>query len=170
MSGTTSIISQQPSPLVACSVTLRASHEWDDAGTPPGGHAGFIYLMRIPFAEILSSDARSIDTLGRLKDANGDGAPDDDLRAGPKVATIERLYSGDLPLEMDKVWLDIATLSNNAYATEHEISKFGSVPAEQIEGILVVRRPAAMDGAVDPGEGVEHEPIDEEDVYYDHHQ
>jgi hypothetical protein len=170
MSGTTSIISQQPSPLVACSVTLRASHHWDDAGTPPGGTAGFIYLMRIPFAEILSSDARSIDTLGRLKDANGDGAPDDDLKAGPKVATIERLYSGDLPLEMDKVWLDIATLSNNAYAQEHEISKFGSVPAEQIEGILVVRLPAAMSGAVDPGEGVEHEPIDEEDVYYDHHQ
>jgi hypothetical protein len=170
MSGTTSIISQQPSPLVACSVTLRASHGWDDAGTPPGGTAGFIYLMRIPFAEILTSDARSIDTLGRLKDTNGDGVPDDDLKAGPKVATIESLYSGALPLAMDKVWLDIATLSNNAYAHEHEISKFGSVPAEQIEGILVVRKPAAMSGAVDPGEGVEHEPIDEEDVYYDHHQ
>jgi hypothetical protein len=69
---------------------------------------------------------------------------------------------------MSKAWLDIATLSNNAYSQEHEISKFGSVPAEQIEGILVVRRPAAMSGAVDPGEGVEHEPIDEEDVYYDH--
>jgi hypothetical protein len=169
MAGASSIISQQPSPLVACSVTLRASHDWDDAGTPPGGRAGFIYLMRIPFSAILTGDARSIDTLGRLKDANGDGVPDEDLRAGPKVTTVESLYRG-ATLEMDKVWLDIATLSNNQYAAEHEVSKFGSVPAEQIEGILVVRLPAAMTDGADPGQGVQHEAIDEEDVYYDHQQ
>jgi hypothetical protein len=45
---------------------------------------------------------------------------------------------------MDKVWLDIASLSDNEFESEHEISKFGAVPAEQIEGILVVRKPAAM--------------------------
>ena len=71
-----SSISSQPSPLVACSITLGASHSWDSAGTPTGGTAGFIYLMRIPFAQILSGDVRSIDTLGRLAG---------DLKKGPKV-------------------------------------------------------------------------------------
>jgi hypothetical protein len=34
------VVSQQPSPLVACSITLRASHHWDSAGTPQGGTTG----------------------------------------------------------------------------------------------------------------------------------
>ena len=45
---------------------------------------------------------------------------------------------------MNAAWLDIATLSNNQYATEHEISAFGIVPADEIEGILVIRKPAAL--------------------------
>jgi hypothetical protein len=73
-----------------------------------------------------------------------------------------------MPLDMKKVWLDVATLSHNQYANEHEISKFGSVPADQIEGILVVRLPKAMNGGIDPGQGVVYEPNDELDVYYDH--
>ena len=157
-------ISQQPSPLVACSITLRASHAWDSAGTPKDGTAGFIYLMRIPFDQILTSDARSIDTLGLLKDKNGDGQPDNDLKAGPRVLTLREVYAGTEKLDMSKVWLDIATLSNNQYSSEHEVSKYGSVPADQIEGILVIRRPAAMpaaapvappagDGGTPPGTG-----------------
>ncbi|MBI2894871.1 MAG: hypothetical protein HYY06_15050 [Deltaproteobacteria bacterium] len=126
-------VSQQPSPLVACSITLRASHAWDTAGTPDGGTAGFIYLMRIPFAQILAGDTRSIDTLSLLG-----GQP------GPRVLTVQELYENGAQLDMSKVWLDIATLSHNQYSSEHEVSKFGSVPAEQIEGILVIRRPAAM--------------------------
>jgi hypothetical protein len=133
-----SSISSQPSPLVACSITLGASHAWDTAGTPAGGTAGFIYLMRIPFAQILSGDVRSIDTLGRLQG---------NLDAGPKVLKIQDIAAGQSQLDMSKVWLDIATLSHNAYQSEHEISKFGTVPAEQIEGVLVIRLPAAMQAA-----------------------
>jgi hypothetical protein len=133
-----SSVSSQPSPLVACSITLGASHVWDTAGTPTGGTAGFIYLMRIPFAQILSGDVRSVDTLGRLKG---------NLNAGPKVLTIQDVAAGHSQLDMSKVWLDIATLSHNAYQSEHEISKFGTVPAEQIEGVLVIRLPAAMQAA-----------------------
>lgn len=133
-----SSISSQPSPLVACSITLGASHAWDAAGTPTGGTAGFIYLMRIPFAQIVSGDVRSIDTLGRLKG---------NLKAGPKVLKIQDIAAGQSDLDMGKVWLDIATLSHNAYQSEHEVSKFGTVPAEQIEGVLVIRLPAAMQPA-----------------------
>ena len=63
---------------------------------------------------------------------------------GPKVTSIQGLYRGDGQLDMSSAWLDIATLSNNLYAEEHEISAFGSVPAGQIEGILVIRKPAAV--------------------------
>jgi hypothetical protein len=148
------VVSQQPSPLVACSITLSASHAWDSAGTPTGGTAGFIYLMRVPFNQILSADHRSISTLGLLEGG--------DLKAGPQVATLENIYKGVLPLDMSKAWLDIATLSSNAYQSEHEVSKFGSVPAEQIEGILVVRLPARMAGGGDPGAGTptDQDPVD----------
>jgi hypothetical protein len=141
---TRATVSQQPSPLVACSITLRASHHWDKAGTPNGGVAGFIYLMRIPFDQILSGDRRSIDTLGLLADGDEDGEADGSLYAGPDVLDIQDVYQDGATIDMNRVWLDIATLSNNQYQGEHEISKFGSVHAEQIEGILVVRRPAAM--------------------------
>ena len=134
---TSPVIASQPSPLVACSITLAASHQWDTAGTPVGGTAGFIFLMRIPYAQILVGDTRSIDTLGRLN-------AQDPLHSGPKVLALQDIYAGTAQLDMSKVWFDIATLSHNQFSTEHEISKFGSVPAEQIEGMLVVRRPAAM--------------------------
>ncbi len=139
-----SSVSSQPSPLVACSVTLAAANSWSSAGTPQGGTAGFIYLMRVPFAQILTGDVRSIDTLGRLKG---------DLKSGPKTITLQSLYNGQSKLDMSKVWVDVATLSNNQYQNEHEISKFGSVPAEQIEGILVIRKPAAMTPAPTPAPG-----------------
>jgi hypothetical protein len=141
-------VSQQPSPLVACSITLRASHHWDTAGIPPGGTAGFIYLMRVPFAQIFAGDVRSIDTLSRHT-----GQP------GPQVLTVQQLYQHGARLDMSRVWLDIATLSNNLYSSEHEVSKFGSVPPEQIEGILVVRLPAAMSGTPEvEGDGEAGEP------------
>lgn len=121
-------ISSQPSPLVACSITLTAAHHWDSAGIPSGGAAGFIFLMRIPFADILTGNDRSVAT----------------LMPGPKTTSIQSLYAGDGHLDMSSLWLDIASLSNNLYQTEHEISAFGAVAAPQIEGILVVRKPAAV--------------------------
>lgn len=124
----TSYLSSQPSPLVACSITLRESHHWDSAGTPSGGRAGFIYLFRVPFSQILAGKRKSVATL-----------------EGPEVLAIQDLYDGSKTLDMSKVWLDIASLSNNLYSSEHEISKFGIVPAEQIEGLLVIRKPKAMD-------------------------
>lgn len=120
-------ISSQPSPLVACSITLGASHQWDTAGTPSGGTAGFIFLMRIPFADIVTGNATSVAT----------------IMPGPKTMPIQSLYAG-AQLDMSKAWLDVASLSNNQYETEHEISAFGAVPANEIEGILVVRKPAAV--------------------------
>lgn len=123
-----SSISAQPSPLVACSITLAAAHAWDSAGIPPGGQAGFIFLMRIPFEQILAGTETSVAT----------------LEPGPDVLSIGDLYAG-AELDMSKVWLDIATLSNNLFSSEHEVSKFGAVPAEQIEGVLVIRTPAAME-------------------------
>ena len=126
-SGSRWCLSSQPSPLVACSVTLRASHHWDDAGIPEGGRAGFIFLMRIPFRHIFAGSTRNISTLD----------------PPPHVLTVQDIYAGE-ELDMSRVWLDIATLSNDLYSSENEISKYGSVPAEQIEGILVVRRPANM--------------------------
>ena len=120
-------ISSQPSPLVACSITLGASHQWDSAGTPTGGTAGFIFLMRIPFKEILAGNDVSVAT----------------LMPGPKTTSIQSLYGGD-KLDLTHVWLDVASLSNNQYETEHEISAFGVVPADEIEGMLVVRKPAAV--------------------------
>jgi hypothetical protein len=128
-------ISSQPSPLVACSVTVNASRAWAWAGTPPGGRAGLVFLMRAPFKDILTADTRSIDTLGRL------GA--DPLHDGPKVLTLAKAYA-EGSLDMSRVWLDLATLSNDLYSTENEVSKFGAVPAEQIEGILVIGKPGAL--------------------------
>ena len=149
--GRATTIASQPSPLVACSVTLAASHQWDGAGTPTGGRAGFIYLMRLPFAQILVGDTRSIDTLGRLSG--------DPLHGGPKTLALQDVYAGNAQLDMHQVWLDIATLSHDQYANEHEISKFGSVPAGQIEGILVVRRPAAMGDPPDGGSAAPPTPM-----------
>jgi hypothetical protein len=83
--------------------------------------------MRIPFAQILAGSDRSVSTLS----------------PGPDVLSIQDVARGEA-LDLSKVWLDIASLSSNLYASEHEVSKFGAVPAEQIEGILVVRKPAAM--------------------------
>lgn len=133
-------VSSQPSPLVACSITLAAANSWARAGAPSGSPIGFIYLMRIPFEQILTSDERSIDTLGLLESGG-------DLKAGPKVLHLKEIYEGTQTLDMSKVWLDIATLSNNQYSSEHEVSKYGSVPAEQIEGILVVGTPSPSGGA-----------------------
>jgi hypothetical protein len=121
-------ISSQPSPLVACSITLGASHQWDTAGTPTGGTAGFIFLMRIPFKDVLTGNDTSVAT----------------IMPGPKTTSIQSLYAGTAHLDMSKAWLDVASLSNNQYETEHEISAFGAVPAGEIEGILVVRKPAAV--------------------------
>jgi hypothetical protein len=121
-------ISSQPSPLVACSITLGASHQWDTAGTPAGGTAGFIFLMRIPFKDILTGNDRSVAT----------------LMPGPKTTSIQSLYTGGAHLDLNSAWLDVASLSNNQYETEHEISAFGAVPANEIEGILVVRKPAGV--------------------------
>lgn len=123
----------QPSPLVACSVTLNAAKAWAHAGTPPGGRAGLIFLMRVPFRDILTGDSRSIDTLGRLTG--------DPLHGGPRVLTVDRAYEDPSAFDMGRVWLDLSTLSNDLYASENEISKFGAVPAEQIEGILVLGKP-----------------------------
>jgi hypothetical protein len=125
-------IISQPSPLVACSVTLNAARGWAFAGTPEGGRAGLIFLMRVPFKDILTGDRRSIDTLGRL-------GPDP-LHGGPEVLTLERVYA-EGSLDMTRVWLDLATLSSDIYAYENEISKLGAVPADQIEGILVLKKP-----------------------------
>jgi hypothetical protein len=122
-----SSISSQPSPLVACSITLEAAHAWDTAGTPSGGTAGFIFLMRIPFKEILTGNERSVST----------------LMPGPKTTSLQSLYNGE-HLDMSRVWLDVASLSNNQFESEHEISAFGAVPADEIEGILVIRKPAAV--------------------------
>jgi hypothetical protein len=121
-------VSAQPSPLVACSITLGASHVWDAAGTPTGGTAGFIFLMRLPFKDILTGNERSVAT----------------IMPGPKTTSIQGLYTQGEKLDFTSLWLDVASLSNNQYATEHEISAFGAVPAEQIEGILVIRQPAAV--------------------------
>jgi hypothetical protein len=123
-----SSISSQPSPLVACSITLEAAHAWDTAGTPSGGTAGFIFLMRIPFKEILTGNARSVAT----------------IMPGPETTSLQSLYAGTSRLDMSRVWLDVASLSNNQFETEHEISAFGAVVPEEIEGILVIRRPAAV--------------------------
>jgi hypothetical protein len=54
------------------------------------------------------------------------------------------LYNGTGKLDFESLWLDIASLSNNQFESEHEISAFGAVKAEQIEGILVIRKPAAV--------------------------
>ncbi len=121
-------ISSQPSPLVACSITLDAAHAWDTAGTPSGGRAGFIFLMRIPFKDILTGNDKSVST----------------VMPGPKTTSIQSLYAGTGELDMSSLWLDVASLSNNQFESEHEISAFGAVRADQIEGILVVRKPAAV--------------------------
>lgn len=121
-------ISSQPSPLVACSITLQAAHHWDTAGTPADGTAGFIFLMRIPFKDILTGNDTSVAT----------------IMPGPKTTSIQSVYAGAGAIDFDSLWLDIASLSNNQFESEHEISAFGAVKAEQIEGILVVRKPAAV--------------------------
>lgn len=66
------------------------------------------------------------------------------IMPGPKTTSIQALYRGEASLDFNSAWLDIASLSNNQYETEHEISAFGAVPAGEIEGILVVRKPAAV--------------------------
>ncbi len=84
--------------------------------------------MRIPFKDILTGNDTSVST----------------LMPAPKTTSIQSLYAGNGHMDFNSLWLDIASLSNNLYATEHEISAFGAVAASQIEGILVVRKPAAV--------------------------
>jgi hypothetical protein len=84
--------------------------------------------MRIPFKDILTGNDRSVST----------------IMPGPKTTSIQSLYAGQGSLDFSSLWLDIASLSNNLYQTEHEISAFGAVRADQIEGILVIRKPAAV--------------------------
>jgi hypothetical protein len=85
--------------------------------------------MRLPYTDILAGSRKSIAT----------------LMPGPAVTSIQDIYENAANLDLNRLWLDIASLSNDLYANENEISKFGAVPADQIEGILVVRRPAAME-------------------------
>jgi hypothetical protein len=66
------------------------------------------------------------------------------IMPGPKTTSIQSLYAGSGQLDFSSLWLDIASLSNNLYQTEHEISAFGAVRADQIEGIRVIRKPAAV--------------------------
>src|SRR6185436_6499263 len=97
------------------------------------GNAGFVFVTRIAFADILAGDEPSVDTLSLA------GAP-----AGrPPITRLGDVERGAAPLDLSTQWLDVATLSSNKFHKEHEISKLGSVAAEQIEGILVVRLPAA---------------------------
>ena len=61
--------------------------------------------------------------------------------AGPRAGAEQ---FAEKRLDIARVWLDLATLSNDLYATENEISKFGAVPADEIEGILVLGKPGAI--------------------------
>jgi hypothetical protein len=61
-----------------------------------------------------------------------------DESQGQRGPRLHRRRQGSSP------WLDVASLSNNQYEPGHEISAFGAVRADQIEGILVVRKPAAV--------------------------
>src|SRR5688500_368877 len=61
--GSSLCLSSQPSPLVACSVTLQQAHHWDDAGIPDGGTAGFIFLMKVPFNQILTGSTVNVSTI-----------------------------------------------------------------------------------------------------------
>lgn len=117
-------IGKQPSPLVACSVTLGAADDW--ARMSPSGTDGFVYVMRVPFRDIVAGRAMSSSTLA----------------TPPHVTTLPDIYNGKAQLDFTRAWLDIATLSNNIYAHEHEISKYGWVRTEQIEGIIYVGTPA----------------------------
>lgn len=119
-------IGKQPSPLVACSVTLGAADDW--ARKSPAGTDGFVYVMRVPFRDILAGKAMAVSTLA----------------TPPQVTTLPDIYSGKAQLDFTRAWLDIATLSNNIYAYEHEISKYGWVRPEQIEGIIYVGTPAQV--------------------------
>ena len=90
-------------PAVAARRVLdhaRRRAQWDTAGTPAGGSAGFIFLMRIPFAEILTGNDTSVAT----------------LMPGPKTTSIQGLYAGASTLDLGRTWLDVASLSNNQYA------------------------------------------------------
>ncbi|MGQ0505294.1 MAG: hypothetical protein ACT4TC_08225 [Myxococcaceae bacterium] len=114
----------QPSPLTACSITLAAADKW--ARMSPVGTQGFVYVMRVPFREVLAGHPMRVAT-----------------GAVPAVTPVSALYDGSATLDFSKVWLDIASLSKNLFSDEHEISKYGFVPAEQIEGMIYV-------GAVSP--------------------
>jgi hypothetical protein len=111
-------LGKQPSPFVACSITLAAADKW--AHSSPVGTDGFVFVMRIPFKDILAAAPTPVATLDPK----------------PVVTTLADLYKGAAALDFDRLWFDVATLSSNFYAHEHEISKYGYVRAEQVEGII----------------------------------
>jgi hypothetical protein len=119
-------IGTQPSPLVANSITLGAADWW--ANNSPSGTQGFVFVERIPFADIVAGVPLRVTTSG----------------VAPVTRTLADLYAGRAALDFGSAWLDIASLSSNLYASEHEISKFGYVRAGQIEGILYIGVPAVV--------------------------
>jgi len=120
-------LGKQPSPLVACSITLAAADNW--AHNSPSGTDGFVYVMRIPFRDIIAN--------GQTKSATR-------AAAMPQVSTLRELYQNRTPIDFGTLWVDIASLSNNLYESEHEISKFGYVPTEEVEGIIYTGTPATV--------------------------
>jgi hypothetical protein len=123
---TSTSIGQQPSPLVACSITLAASDWW--AHNSPSGVDGFVFVMRVPFANVLSGTGVRAATGPQL----------------PRMTAVRELYQAGASLDFTQVWVDVATLSHNQYASEHEISKYGWVRPEQIEGVIYTGAPAVV--------------------------
>src|SRR5205085_12517174 len=85
------------------------------AHNSPAGTDGFVFVMRVPFKDVLAATPTKVAS-GTL----------------PEVTTIQELYTRGTPLDFDRLWVDVASLSNNLYESEHEISKYGYVRAEQI--------------------------------------
>jgi hypothetical protein len=123
LSTSTTTVGKQPSPLVACSVTLAAADQW--ARMSPAGTDGFVFVMRVPYKSILAA--------GATTQATGEK---------PAVTTIRDLYTAGAALDFSTLWVDVASLSSNLYSNEHEISKYGYVRSEQIEGMIYVGNPA----------------------------
>ena len=140
-------LSSQPSPLVASSVTIGESDDWTRAGLPDGGEAGFIFLMRVPYRWVLTGSPRNLSTLESAA-VQGYFAENQGLYGADyhptRTLAVQDVYTGERELDMSRIWVDIASLSNDLYSGENEISKYGAVPAEQIESIIVVRKPVDL--------------------------
>lgn len=104
---------ERTNTLVPAHLTVRSALYLDGAVQGPLS----VHVVRVPYRELLSNS---------------------ETGAG-HVLTVQDVAAG-ATLDLTRVWLDEAALSTNRFAYELRVSLLGAVPADHIDGILLLGR------------------------------